>query len=107
MSYLFLASVAILFIVPVTFVWNKVYDDGFIGRLALIGISFSSFIFALKIFSRGMNHPWPETMLMMTSFAVFLVWHLFRFHRRVLMSKDAEEGKVERRKKHGHRSTQS
>lgn len=102
MRFLFLCSVAVLFIVPVTFVWNKVYDDGFIGRLALIGISFSSFIFALKIFSIGVDHPWPEAMLMMISFAVFLVWHLFRFHRRVLMNKDAEEGKIERRHIHEH-----
>ena len=101
MNYIFLVSVLVLFVVPVVFVWHSVYDDGLLGRVALVGISFSSFIFALKIYSLGNWNPWPETVLLMASFATFLVWHLWRFHRRVLRNKDAEEGKLERRHAHG------
>jgi len=102
LQIIFVVSVLILFIVPVLFVWNEVYDDGLIGRVALVGISFSSFIFAGKIISVGITHPWPEAVLMMASFAIFLLWHLMRFHRRILRNNDAKEGKIDRRHHENH-----
>lgn len=92
-----LLACAVLFFVPVLFVWNSVYQDGVVGRLALIGISFSALVFGLKLLTGRYNQTQPETEILVVSFAVFLVWHLWRFHRRVLTEKKARDGKVERR----------
>lgn len=97
MVYLILASCVALFIVPILFVWNEVYQDGLFGRVGLLGISFSAFMFASRIVIYGYHRLWPETELLIISFAIFLCWHLFRFHRRVLSNRKAEQGKVERR----------
>lgn len=97
MMYATLFACAILFIVPILFVWNKVYQDGFVGRVALIGISFAALVFAFRIVNGEITHLWPETELLVISFAVFLCWHLWRFHSRVLTSKRAQEGAIERR----------
>ena len=97
MLYAILAACVVLFVVPIVFVWNQVYEDGLFGRIGLIGISFSAFIFGARIIQLGRTHLWPETELMIVSFAVFLIWHLWRFHRRVLKAKSAEQGKLERR----------
>ena len=91
-----LAACAVLFIVPIVFVWNDVYEDGFFGRIGLIGISFSSMVFGLKIIERG--YVWPESEILLVSFAIFLMWHLCRFHRRVLTTRKAERHEIERRR---------
>ena len=101
MNYIFLVSVLVLFVVPVVFVWHSVYDDGLLGRVALVGISFSSFIFALKIYSLGTWNPWPETVLLMASFATFLSWHLWKFTRRIRLAEKAQRHEIERRHAHG------
>lgn len=91
-----LIACAALFVVPVVFVWNEVYEDGFFGRLGLIGISISALIVGLKIYARGWVYP--EVAMLLASFAVFLVWHLCRFHRRVLTSERARRHEIERRR---------
>ena len=42
---------AVLFVIPVLFVMNDVYEDGLIGRIFLLGISFGSATFLLEIMS--------------------------------------------------------
>lgn len=97
MMYAIFIACTVLFIVPIVFVWNEVYQDGVFGRIGLLGISFSAFLFAARILSYGYTRLWPETEIMVISFAIFLCWHLFRFHARVITSRRAEQGKVERR----------
>jgi hypothetical protein len=83
-SYLFLASCVVLFFVPLYFVVNQVYQDGVFGRGSLLGISFFSFgILGEASFGVGFYVP-SIVVLLIASFAVFLTWHLARFHGRVL-----------------------
>jgi len=83
---IFWTSCWILFLVPPYFVWNKVYKDGLIGRASLLAISFTAATFILQ--AMATEHKsydmLPQTIAFVTSFAVFLVWHLFRFHLRVM-----------------------
>ena len=89
---IFLAACFFLFLIPLYFVMHKVYEDGLIGRIGLLGISFSAAAFILSWMD---NSDWPvfpyelapQDVMMVVAFAVFLVWHLLRFHRRVVMQK--------------------
>lgn len=95
--FIALVACAVLFVVPVLFVWNEVYEDGFWGRLGLTGISFSAMVMGVKIYQNGF--AWHETTILLVSFAIFLTWHLVRFHTRVLTNKRAEKHEIDRRRK--------
>jgi hypothetical protein len=84
---IFLVACAVLFVVPLVFVVNDVYEDGILGRGSLLAISFASGIYlGEQVFGPGYYMP-PLGVVLVSAFAVFLVWHLFRFHRRVLKQK--------------------
>lgn len=81
---IFLVACVVLFLVPPWFVVNSVYQDGVIGRAGLLGISFGAAIFlAEAAFGTPIYAP-PLFVWLAAFFAIFMVWHLFRFHRRVL-----------------------
>ena len=80
----FVMACVVLAVVPPIFIWNRVYKDGVIGRLALSGISLSSFFFLLGYVEEGERNPPATAVLLISSVALFLVWHLWRFHSRVL-----------------------
>lgn len=83
--YVFWFSIAVLASVPLYFVWNEVYKDGVIGRIALLGISFFAWSFVIEAVFVGAKYTLlNQTVALVFAFAVFLVWHLWRFHRRVL-----------------------
>lgn len=85
-EWLFIIAVAVLFVVPPIFVWHRVYDDGVFGRLGLSGISFFAFvILAEAILGRQVYQTSGEVAGLVAGFAVFLVWHLVRFHMRVVL----------------------
>ncbi len=81
---LFLVSCSILAVVPPLFIWNRVYKDGIVGRSALAGISFFSLAFILRAWDGRAPDIDGLGLCLHASFAAFLVWHLWRFHRRVL-----------------------
>lgn len=81
---IFIVACVVLFIVPVIFVYHRVYDDGFFGRLGLVGLASMSAIVLLETaFGDGYGIS-AEVSLLVASFALFMVWHLWRFHRRVV-----------------------
>ena len=80
----FLIACSILFVVPLIFVTHNVYQDGVFGRIGLLGISFSSSLFLMEATVGVQYDILPQTVFLAWAFAVFLVWHLFRFHCRVL-----------------------
>lgn len=81
---LFAAACLVLLVVPVLFILNQVYKDGVVGRLGLAGISIFAALFLFEIaFGKG-YHVELEEVGLVVSFSTFLVWHLVRFHRRVL-----------------------
>jgi len=84
-KYLFWTSYAVLATVPLYFVWNQVYRDGIFGRAALLLISFLALVTLLEpIFYDDYSFTVSNrTIMMLTAFATFLVWHLYRFHTRV------------------------
>lgn len=99
MKTLFLMSLLVLFFVPLLFIWHSVYKDGIFGRIALCGLSFFSGVFLLREFADGFQYsPHPETVGLVTSFAVFIVWHLGRFEKRHRTDKKAKEGAIDRRR---------
>lgn len=81
---LFQVCLGILMVVPLVFVYHRIYDDGIIGRGALLGISFASITFLMEMAVGSEYAILPQTLLLVLSFTVFLLWHLWRFHKRVL-----------------------
>lgn len=100
----FYVACAVLFFVPCWFIKHKVYDDGVLGRIALLAIVICAFAIlgqagvtywdawaAGQGFEKAGYHiEWEETLLVL-GFACFLCWHLVRFHRRV--ARHAEDPK--------------
>lgn len=79
----FFVACLVLVAVPPYFVAHRVYKDGLLGRLALLGISFFGLLVVMEtIFGKGYGID-KEVALLVASFALFLIWHLVRFHRRV------------------------
>ena len=83
--YFFWTACLVLTVVPVVFVWNAVYKDGIVGRIALLTIAFVAAMFVLDPFFGDAKYDVPPLgVAMACAFAIFLLWHLWRFHRRVL-----------------------
>lgn len=83
---IFYFTLALLANVPLYFVWEKSYHDGIIGRAALLLISFSAWAVVLDIVigDDGTKYQPPRLGLaMLIGFTVYLIWHLWRFRRRV------------------------
>ena len=85
--YVFIISCAILFIIPLIFVTNSVYEDGIVWRIFLLGIAFGSATFILEVIAGTTYELMAQTVFLVAMFAGFLCWHLFRFHSRVLKQK--------------------
>lgn len=81
---IFLVACLVLFVVPLYFVVNSVYQDGVFGRASLLSISFCSAIFIGEAAFGTQIPVHPLVVLLVSSFAVFACWHLGRFHFRVL-----------------------
>lgn len=83
---LFYSVCVVLAVIPLIFVFNKVYKDGIVGRVGLLGISFIAWtwIFDLLFNDYGALESSNRGIALDTMVAIFLVWHLFRFHRRVI-----------------------
>lgn len=89
---IFLISCSILAALPLLFVVNKVYQDGVLGRMGLLGISFSAWTYLIEKFLVGTHYDvLPQTAAFFAFVALFLSWHLFRFHSRVLKIARAEK----------------
>ena len=103
MNFIFLASCAVLCLVPVLFVLNDVYEDGLVGRVGLLGISFSAATFILEWANGEEYQMLPQTVFMVAMFAWFLCWHLFRFHTRV-MRKQKQKDENQRQGSEPHKT---
>lgn len=85
---IFMVCCLVLFVVPLVFVSHKVYQDGVVGRMALCGIAFAAATFLLEYFWNGEEYELlPQTVMLTASFTVFLCWHLWRFHNRVVVAR--------------------
>lgn len=94
---LFYVACLVLIIVPIWFIRHKVYDDGVLGRIALAIIAVCAFAVLGQAGSTyydawltgesyrnaGYHVEWEEAWLC-AGFALFITWHLVRFHRRVV-----------------------
>lgn len=94
---LFYIACLVLFFVPLWFIRHKVYDDGVLGRISLAFIVIGSFVILGDASLSYFDAWWtggdyrlagyrvePEQACLVVGFAVFITWHLFRFHRRVV-----------------------
>lgn len=98
---IFWAACTVLVAVPPYFVWNSVYRDGVLGRAALLAISFVSLSFMLEETLSDNERTYdmlPQTVALVAAFAVFLLWHLWRFHRRVMRNGTCPPNGVEERR---------
>lgn len=87
MNAVFLVACIVLLVVPLVFVAHNVYQDGFFGRVGLLGIAFSAATYIGEWMLGTEYEILPQTVLMVVAFAIFLCWHLWRFHRRVLLAR--------------------
>ena len=99
MQMALISSLMVLVVVPMWFICHRVYKDGVLGRIALAGIVFNAAIMLGAHFLDGWVYNLPyEVIVLISSFACFIVWHLYRFERRVVQSKKAEDGEIDRRR---------
>jgi len=94
MKTLLMMAALVLALIPPVFIWHKVYQDGLFGRCSLAACSFLAAVFILGDLQNDGRYivlvdMYPEVPLLLLSFSVFLVWHLFRFHTRQLREKKA------------------
>lgn len=94
---IFMLCCVVLVVVPIVFVLHKVYQDGFFGRCGLLGIAFAAATFLLEWLHGEEYVMLPQTVALVVSFTVFLCWHLFRFHSRVVLERKAKSGEIDRR----------
>lgn len=80
---LFYIACVVLIVVPPIFMVYRAYNDRLFGRAALIGMTLAAWAFMLSVADDKNPDPPPQAVLLVCSFAVFLVWHLYHFHRRV------------------------
>lgn len=83
-SHLMVVACVALFLVPLYFIACKVYRDGIFGRIALGLIAFLAGARLVDLYHGSDIDVLWETVLMYMAFAIFLTWHLFRFHNRVI-----------------------
>lgn len=94
---LFYLACLVLIVVPIWFIRHKVYDDGVLGRCALALIAICAFavlgqagVTYFDAWQAGTGyaaagyHVELEEAWLVVGFAVFITWHLVRFHRRVV-----------------------
>lgn len=98
MNAILMVSAILLVLVPSIFVWHKVYEDGLFGRIALCGIIYFSAVILLELTSNEGRYyillsETPEVVWVIASFTLFTIWHLCRFHWRVL--KEEKKAKAE------------
>lgn len=94
---IFMIACAWLVLVPAIFIYHKVYDDGVLGRASLSMIcGLAAMMLMVQFFSDLHRYAWMpmEVSLLALAFAVFLTWHLIRFHRRVVKRARAASGRM-------------
>ncbi len=84
-TFVFWVSCAVVFIAPLYFVGNTVYKDGVVGRFAFLILSLvgGSYLFELLADDMPDGPPQVRTVWLMAAIAIFLIWHLWKFARRV------------------------
>ena len=91
---LYYASSLVSLVVAYVFISHSVYDDGLIGRIGLAGIGGTSALVVMQaVFGQGLIIQ-PVVALQAGAFAGFLVWHLTRFHSRILKQRKADPEKT-------------
>lgn len=91
MNVLFSVICMVLVAVPITFVLHGVYQDGVFGRIGLLGIAFCGMGYLMEIwFGDDEIEVLPLTVFFAGCVAIFLTWHLARFHRRVILKRPIE-----------------
>lgn len=85
---IFMACMVALVIVPMIFVWHRIYEDGVFGRIGLSGIAFSASTYLLEWLWADSEYEMSwQLVLLVISFTLFLCWHLIRFHLRVVLKR--------------------
>ncbi len=93
---LFYIGCLMLLVVPIVFIRHRLYDDGLVGRIALVATAVCAFailgqavVTYYDAWSDGRGYggagysvAWEEAWLVF-AIGVFLAWHYLRFHRRV------------------------
>lgn len=85
-NLLFDGALLVLAVLPLIFIYNRVYKDGVFGRIALSCICAASALLVLerRFFGNDENVVWMLLTVLVVGMATFLSWHLVRFHTRVV-----------------------
>lgn len=88
---IFYLACAVIAVVPLIFVVNKVYEDGVLGRAFLLLMSFCAWMYLIERLTVGAQYLQPLMVAFFVGAAGFLCWHLVRWHRRVLRRKHEDK----------------
>lgn len=85
-NLLFDGALLVLAVLPLIFIYNRVYKDGVFGRIALSCICAASALLVLerRFFGNDENVVWMLLTVLVVGMATFLSWHLVRFHTRIV-----------------------
>lgn len=87
LTFFVVIALVCLVAVPIAFIWHEVYNDGVFGRAGLGMIALFAFIRLCRMIDGTAPDAPLELDFLVIGMAVFIVWHLFRFHYRVLKAK--------------------
>ena len=95
-EYFSLISITLIFALSLFLMWHRIYEDGIIGRLALIAMAGGAFIALLQNLN-GEGYIFnPVSVTMQTGVALFMLRHTYRFLKWTRTGKGEWRGKHRR-----------
>lgn len=76
-----LVALFVIMCVSAGLIWANHYEDALLGRISLVGMSFTSFVVLLSALNGSQYIFSPPSIVFFLSVAVFLSRHAYRFWR--------------------------
>lgn len=83
---LYMVLCAMLTVVPLVLVFTPAYDDGVVGRVGLLLVSFMAATIVMEMIEGVEYDPLPQGVYMLLGFTIYLTWHTIKFYRRAYKS---------------------
>lgn len=80
-TLLYAISVHVLLLLCTLLVFDKRYEDGLFGRLALVAIALAGLLICSEFWARDTYAVYPTSALLAAGFALFMARHVVRFSR--------------------------
>lgn len=80
-TLLYAVAVHVLVLLAALLIFDKRYEDGIFGRLALIAIALAGILISSEFWVRDAYMVYPTTALLAAGCALFMMRHVYRFSR--------------------------